>query len=522
MGHGKETPRQKMIGMMYLVLTALLALNVSAEILNAFVLVDSSLGKTAENFQKKNEGVYAEFDNAYAENPGKAGEWKEKADLIRVKTQELFDTIQGYKKEMVKKADGIESQYLINGNPKEIQKKDENNIPSEIMILNQKGIELKGFINEYRDFLISLVDDTAKYSNLINSMLDVLSTADMENTEGLMQSWEVGTFQSLPLAGATTMLSKIQTDIRNAEADMLAYLFTRIDAGSFKFNKIEAIVKASSNYIILGNTYEAEVFLAASDTTVTPEIKLSGGSLLKTDKTGKGIYTQQATEIGFKKWGGVINMQNPATGEIQPYPFEAEYQIAQPSLVVSPTKMNVFYIGVDNPVNISVSGVPEDKITASIVGAGSIQPDAKEGHIVRVKTAGKVSVKVIADFGDGAIKDMGSKEFRVKEVPDPVAKVADLTGGVIKLGLLKSQTGVAADLENFDFDLKFVVQSFTLSATINGYTVDEESKSYRLTSAQKELLSKLKAGGKVYFENIKAMGPDKKLRALPSISFKLN
>jgi len=530
MGHGKETPRQKMIGMMYLVLTALLALNVSAEILNAFILVDESLRKSYSGIDKKNDAVYAKFDEAMndpSQKP-KTEPWKKEADRIRILTDTLFNYIDTLKNRMVFAAEGAESEYLAHGgDPQHLMAKDENNVGGQIMLL-QKGADLlKAMINSYDSTLVNTIirtapqGDTSKYRSIITSIEGSLKTDSIKGHERMV-SWQYGYFDQLPLAGVLTMLSKIQTDIKNAESDILNYLYSQIDAGSFKFNKLEAIVNAQSNYVLKGNKYHAEVFIAASDSTTELEILLNGSSKLPI-VNGKGIYDISPSSIGFAKWGGVIKMESPVSGEILQFPFNAEYQVAESELIVSPTQMNVFYIGVPNPVEVSVAGVPADKVIASITAGNSIRKIKGSQHVIDVKKPGTVQVSASAKFDDGTTRNMGSKEFRVKRVPDPVGKVAGQTGGNIARNLLLTQQGVVADLENFDFNMKFTVVSFVVSGTVQGYEEEATSNSNRFTREQLDIIKKVSSGKKVYIERIKVKAPNGEVRDLPSaIAFKIN
>lgn len=528
MGHGKETPRQKMIGMMYLVLTALLALNVSAEVLNAFALVDEALRKSYESIHKKSESIYAKFDEAIKDPSQKAKteKWKIEADSVRAKTDRLFSYIDTVKNELVYIAEGEQSPYLLSGGDvQQLQAKGNLDIGGQVMVLQGGGMVLKKLINAYDSTLIDIIirnapkGDTSRYSSLIKGIKNTLKTDSIRGTERMVP-WEAGSFEHLPLAAVLTMLSKTQTDVRNAEADILNFLYGQIDAGSWKFNKLEAIVNAKSNYVLVGSKYEAEVFIAASDSTTEPEIVLNGGTKLAI-KEGKGQYSQTPSSAGFTKWGGVIKMESPVSGEILQFPFNAEFQAAESELVVSPTKMNVFYIGVDNPVSISVAGVPADKLMPSIEGGGSITKVKGSDYIVRVKQAGDAFVTVNAKFDDGSTKNMGKRKFRVKRVPDPVAKVAGLKGGEISKSLLMAQQGVKAELENFDFDLTFNIVGFTVSATVQGYEEEQKSNSAAFTAGQKDLMKKVGTGRKLYIEDIKARGPDGQVRDLSTISFKL-
>jgi len=533
MGHGKETPRQKMIGMMYLVLTALLALNVSAEVLNAFLLVDQSLRKSRDNIQSKTEVLYTQFETAYSENPDKVEEWKNEADSVKILTRELVDFMEFLKDTIVITADKQRT-YIDSGRDVHlVQTKDDNNIPGQIMVLEMGGVPSNGKVLQdkiegYRAHLIGIIErkgphgpdgelDTARVGSIISGIEKSLSTDGIEGHGGEVD-WVNGNFNHLPLVAVLTMLSKFQADVRNAEADIINWLSGQIDAGSWKFNKLEAIVNANANYILQGNEYKAEVFIAASDSTQDPEIVLAGGTKLDI-KNGKGIYNGNTSTVGFTKWGGVIKMESPSTGEILEFPFSGEYQVGQSSLVVSPTKMNVFYIGVDNPVEISVSGVPQDKVQASI-SAGSMSP-AAGGYNVKVTRAGEVFINVSAEV-DGNVKSMGSKKFRCKFIPDPVAKVANSQGGVIGKNELMAQAGVFAVLDNFDFDAKFSVTSYKVSTTdAQGYTVEKIVTGAGFTSDVRGLIQGLAPGKKVYFEEIKAVGPDGTPRSLGAIGFRV-
>jgi len=517
MGHGKETPRQKMIGMMYLFLTAMLALNVSKDVLQAFTLVNNGLTQTNINFSKKNDIVYNEFDKQATLYPDKVKEWKEKAEKVKKMSTELFGKIDEYKQLIVKTADGPKFDMT------NIQSKDNLDIPAQLMMMEGNGkraLELKKMFGDYKGYLVSVIDP--KQKELITAIEKTLSTEDPPTPpdhKGEHLTWEVENFEHIPLVGVITLMTKMQSDCKNAESDAITYLLGRIGANDFKFNKIEAIVSAPTTYVLKNAKFEAQVFIAASDSTQQPEI-LVGGSKLQL-KNGKGIYTGSTSAIGPKKWGGVINLKAP-DGSTKAYKFDSEYQVGEPSLVVSPTKMNVFYVGVDNPVDVSVNGVPSEKVFPALEGAGSITKDASgRGYIVKVKNPGKVKVSAQAEI-DGKKISMGDREFRVKIVPTPVAKCGGKIGGTIKKNELLTQQGIKAELENFDFDLKFEIVSFIVSANIKGYNEEARGAGFKFSAEQLNLMRKVETGKKLYIESIKAKGPDGSVRDLPSIVFKLD
>jgi len=382
-----------------------------------------------------------------------------------------------------------------------------------------RGEILKDKINGFREFLVTQIEDKKADASIIDGLGATLNTDDIVSVDGDKKKWVVANFESIPLAGVVALMSKMQADVRNAESTMLSYLYQNIGGTDFKFNKIEAIVTAPSNYVLMGQPFTADVFIAASDSTTTPVIKMDGGVELKVEN-GKGIYTGNTSSAGPKTFGGVIELKQPKTGKILTFPFKSEYTVGQASLVVSPTKMNVFYIGVDNPVDVSVPGVPPGKVSPFITGGGSIVRSGN-GYVVRVKSTGKVNVGATAEL-DGQKKNMGSKEFRVKKVPDPIAKVGGERGGSVSKNWLAAQTGVAAVMENFDFDLRFNVVGFNVSAVLKGgYAEDARSTGATFTGQQQSLIRQIQSGRKVYIEDIKAKGPDGTVRDLGTLTFKV-
>ncbi|WP_096429151.1 type IX secretion system motor protein PorM/GldM [Labilibaculum antarcticum] len=508
----KETPRQKMIGMMYLFLTAMLAINVSNEVLNAFTIIDNGLAKTIQTFEDKNESKYSEFENALDANPTKVQDSWDKANIIKSESNELSDLIDSLKHRIVKSADGIE--YDMDN----IESKDNLDVPAEIMIVLGQGERLRKSIDTYRNLVLSQIAE--KDSTLRRAILKTLNTEKpKKQTKGDPNySWESIQFSHTPLIGAITLLSKIQTDIRSTESDIVSYLFNQIEAESFKFNKLRAEVFSPSNYILKGDTYQAQVFLAAIDTTQNPKIVVDRRGAITTFKDGRGIYSAKADQVGEVKWGGIITYKSPS-GIETPYEFESSYIVAEPNVVVSATKMNVFYVGVDNPVSVSAPGFSSDRVRATMNNGRLIKKG--DAYVARPKVAFKnAKVLVEAQFEDGW-RPLRTVDFRVKPIPDPIAKVADLSGGKIKKNLLMAQTGVDAVMDNFDFDLKFKITAFTVSTLVKGFTVDQESRSDMFSTEQLRMFRNLKRSQKVYIEDIRAVGPDGVTRNLPTISFRI-
>lgn len=536
----KETPRQKLIGMLYLVLMALLALNVSVEVLDSFVVVDEGLSRTIDNFMSKNEMTYREFDQRYAENPERVGTWREKAEMARNEANKLYDYIEELKVEIVTTAEGDDTDAVVDGIvlSDRITQSENMTVPGQVMLGAQeagRARELKTAIEDYRDFLKSLVDE--EYTGVISAIETTLDTSDPPPKDGATPSWETKNFSYIPMIAVMTLMTKMQGDVRNAEAEVINHLLQQIDAGSFMFNALDATVIQNTNHVLQGNEYEAEVFLAAFDTTQAPEVLIGQyETITRPDGTtdyqmvgrvdtlpvrqGRGIYRIRAGRTGHFDWGGLVRMR-AADGSVINRPFSASYQVAEPSLVVSPTRMNVFYQGLENPVEISIPGVPADRVTARI-NNGTIRRVSGTNYIVSPETTSRNAVVSVSATIDGQTRNLGTRDFRVRSVPDPIAIVGGRKGGNINRELLAAQTGIVAEMEGFEFDLTFTVQSFTVSTVVGGFVRDARSNSNRITDEQRTIIQNARPNQRIYFDDIIAIGPDGRERRLPTVGFRIN
>jgi hypothetical protein len=446
MAHGKETPRQKMIGMMYLVLTAMLALNVSVEVLDAFKIIDEGLEKTLKTIVNKNNDVYNEFGKAYALNQSKTAKWMTVAQQVQQRSDSLYNYVLRLKLIVLRETEKGKSESIKGDSIFRDKIKNTTNYdtPGRIMIGNE--------LTE-RSFLLSIVPPiNTKLRESITKSLDTdppYSEKKIKKPE--QKTWEYHKFGRTPLMGFLAIMSAQQLNIRNAESEVVNYLYSQISAGEVKFNEVQAVVIPTSNYIIKGNDYQADIYLAARDTTQDPIIWIAEGVkepwVEKTDENGnkyidkkdgvtytqlgieqgkgKGVFKRTGGSIGTKQWGGIIEITGPG-GEAIRRPFSSEYLVAEGGVVVSPAKMNVFYTGVDNPVEISVAGVAQNKISADATNGSLISSGGM--FIMRPKRPGNSMITVYAEL-DGKKRNVGSKEFRVKPVPDPYATIGGKKGG---------------------------------------------------------------------------------------------
>lgn len=552
MAGGKETPRQKMIGMMYLVLTALLALNVSKDILDAFVTVNNGLENTKTNFEQKNGSLYNQFTAALSENEQKVRPYYTHAEEIRIATVELVSYVDQVKAKVMAATDGKLLEEVIgkdeNGkdtilNLIHIDAKDNYDTPTAKLGLAEPGkpkggdltaLELREKLEVYRDLLLSKVSGNVILEKSLNETFDFKKTKAKDGTPEL---WEAKNFYHSPLAAVVTILSKIQSEILNAEADVVKTLLGNVDAASFKFNKLEAAVIPVSSYVTQGDSFRADIFLAAFDTTQNPTIILGSKwdtttNTMTGDTThvkvvnGKGIYRISASSVGERELEGVIEFKAPGGGTNY-YNFPLNYTVAAPALVVAATAMNAFYVGIPNPVSISVPGFSASSLSPSIEGAGSIVPDpkGKKGdYLVTVKSGKKCFVTVSAKMPNGSNKSMGKAEFRVKDLPDPEPLFAKGRKSDVKIKLrdAKAASAVFADMKDFLFDLKFNVVGFDLYAKKGSQlSTTLKARNNKLTPEMQGIIAGLKRGDKLWIENVKAKGPDGKTRSIGGLSFKL-
>ena len=550
MAGGKLSARQKMINMMYLVLTALLALNVSKEILDAFVTVNDGLETTKATFKNKMDQQYADFSASYNENKQKVGPYYESATTIEQQAKDLIAHIDKIKTIIISGTENKEEGDLFANDTlislRYIENKDGYDAPTNLLIGadpdtpkdgENSATELKQKLESYREVLKGVVSKHGGNSTLEASLDRTFNFPEkIKDASGTNNNWESMNFYHVPLAACVTILSKIQADIRNTESDVVKWLYGQVDASSLKFTNITPAIIPLTNYVTQGDSFTADVFLAAYDATNPPNIfladddaevdtlsgRIKGKSYPVTiGEDGLGKLKIPATGVGqFSK--GISIKYKPMGQDTMIFYTYANYEVAKPNLVVSPTKMNVFYKGVDNPVEVSVPGFSADKIKPSI-SSGSITKASGGGYVVRVTSGTKADISVSAELPDGSTKRLGPAEFRVKSVPNPTPFFAGKSVGddLVKKNELTAAQGVAARMLDFDFDLKFTVTQFKLTMIIGGTPIEKVSKGQYVTGEMKEMLQKAKRGQKVYIESIKAKGPDGTVRNLGSLSFKV-
>lgn len=518
MAGNKETPRQKMIGLMYLVLMALLALNVAKETLNAFVVVNEGLEKTNEIFGSKNEEVYFALDHQKALNPQKVKPIWEKAQEVKKLTSEMDQFIKDIKVNLLMETEGLKEEVADTIHLKYIDQKDNYDVPTNIMCgsaddgTNGKANELKVKINGYKDKLLSLLDE--KEREHIKIGLETEGTS----FNGVDYTWEMHNFYHTPIVASIVLLSKLQNEVRNAEYDVISMLNKRIKADDLPFDKVVAKVVAPTNYVISGEDYNADIFVAAYSSTQNPEVLLGeldengnllgNGTPIDVDK-GIGKYSISTGAQGEQNFSGVVRVTD-SKGNKNDFPFKSNYLVAKPSVVVSPSALLIFYRGVDNPVDVSVPGIPAENLVVTISGAGNRISKLRNGkYNVKVgnRSPRNVIINVKVRNEDGSTKSLGSTSFVVKRLPMPIATVDRKHDGVVQKNRLLLAGGVVVK-----YDDAFPISAPTSAASYNVVVTDSHGNyvgshlnvGKKYNPETEALLKGVRRGYKVNFETVKA------------------
>lgn len=528
-GH-KETPRQKLIGMMYLVLTAMLALNVSKEVLEGYSTVNETVLSTNESFGDKRQITVDDFMKEFTLNKIEVGPFWDKAKTAMKLSAEMVAFIKNLRDELVAETEKVPLDSARKMSVRDMRKKDNYTVPTHFMIgiledgSKGKARELKNKIAAYRKNMLNLINP----KNRKDIQLNLETEIKYKDAFGKPQSWEHHHFYDIPLAADVPILNKFISEVNNAELEVVNGLLRESIAEDFKYDRIEAKVIPRNNYLFTGDVYEAEVIVAAYDTShaPSPSVYLMQGvdtmtiaqktqaTLVARDK-GRLNIKFPTNGLGLQKYAGYVSVPT-ASGRERTYHFNGEYYVAKPSLTVSPTNMNVLYIGVENPLSISVAGIPKENIFPSI-SCGILKQDPNSGNWLAVIPAGfkeaTVSVGVKNETG---FKPMGEVLFRVKKLPDPLPSISGRKDGfATRENLIGAKKIIPMMPADFEFDYEFKVLSFrmTMQRGFNSYNYDASDEN--LTEDMIQQIRKSNRGQVLLFEEIVVEGPGNDKRNLP-------
>jgi gliding motility-associated protein GldM len=525
MSLGDLPPRQKMINLMYLVLLCLLAMNVSKEILHSFLIINEGLERTTDNFEHKIDLTYEKFKRMNADDPKKVGEFYEHAVELKKNADDIVEYIDEIKKKLYQEVDKIPAEIADTLKLKNLQNMDNQDVGAQVMIgpdqtnplgpdVEYSALSLKEKIKLFNDHLAEFIHE----EEMIEDMQIPLEDQKMHE---LTETWEVANFYHLPMAATITNLTRFQASVRNSEADALKELMREIGEDDFAFDTLAVkVIPTNGTYIAQGDSFKAEVIVAAYSTTKNPQLIIGevdttgeepdvkeGDTSNVTLDRGIATYGVKTSTLGEQEWGGVIKILKP-NGKWKAYSFKHKYMVATPSLVVSPTKMNVFYKGLENPISVSVSGMASEKLKVNVVGGGCrVKPGKKAGEyeVIPNPTTKDKTVKVMVSSTEEGAKPFEPYEFRLKSVPKPIPFFNGETGSVdMKLSKLRNGKFISARLEDFLFDLRYRVLQFEMFVSVGGKSSTLKAKGGKLTSQMVGILKKMKPGQTVIFQKVVA------------------
>ncbi len=511
-----KEPRQKMINMMYLVLTALLALNVSNEILNAFKTVNNSLNTASSMVEKKNVDIFKSFQKKI-EDPKtkeKAEIWMPKALKAKALSDDLYAFIDGLKEEL-KKESGLK---IVNG--VEDFKEDDLEAATRLLVESPPSGKGKGKIlfdrlKKYKEDLLAIDPDVAKE---VGPTLPLDLTPPPTTNKAVKDDLSYLYFHMTPTIAAITILSKFQNDIKNSEGQVVEYCHKEIGEVELIYDEFAAFAGTNSQYLMPGEELIITAGIGAFSKAAKPNITVDGAPVaVKEDGSAEYKSTVSGSGANIKKVR--ISYTKP-DGTIATVEKEVKYTVGVPSgLVVSTDKTRVFYQGLDNPLSVTGGG-GDEKVSVSVDGNGvSSRKDGPGQYIVSCQNLGSATVTA----SDG--KSNQRITIPIKRVPDPLATVGGKAGGPIAANVFRVQKGVAAELRDFVFEgVRYEVTSFTLICTGKGFEEGlgvAEVTGYYFNADAQSLLKRCQPGSTVVIDEIKVKGPGGSRQLDQNISFTL-
>lgn len=505
--NGSNSPRQRMINLMYLVFIAMLALNVSSEVLNGFDLVEEGLQQTIASTNEQNNIIAGKLEDMYKLNPVKTGEWYNTAMNLKTRTDSLFNIIQSLKVQIAKEADGKD------GDPENLDNRENADASSLVMFSpgSKNGEMLRNSIEQYRSYATTLVSGNKKAI-----IEDRLNTKPSKKLGIDKMNWEQTLFEQMPAGAAVTLLTKIQSDLRAVEGEILSELYSNIDAEDYRVNNLEALVIPRSMVVMQGGSYEGQIVLSAVDTTKRPKIYV-GENILDPEKNG--FFQVGAGGIGADKiFRGFIELERPDKEALK-IPFESKYTVVEPMATIAPRLMNVLYAGINNDIDISVPGVSNNRIRASVAnGNGQLQASGNYWIARPGKVGQDMIISVSADFGNGRFVEMAKKTFKVRALPDPTVYMEYndpngnpkmFKGGRLAKATIVNSSGIKAAIDDGVLNIPFQVLSFsTVFFDGMGNAVREMSSGSNFSDKQREQIRRLSRGRSFFISDIKVKGPD--------------
>ena len=518
---------------------SLLAMNVSKEVLNAFIKVDQSLTDTKLAALNRNEFLLSGLAAKCKLKGEEDKKWLTKAVSVNEKIIDLVNYIERAKANVIGKTLDLPNEeipeilgkigvYDTSIGLKHLSAIDNYDVPTNVLGLAEPGSPIEGeytalTIQKKMDQLVleleAVVDSPFKDldQEIKNNIHRILDLQPKINPEGMVLSWIEDNFYNAVLGASVVIMSDLQVKLVNTQEILSKYFYDQVGGNEIRVNSIEPVVIPKSSYVLKGDYYKAKVTVAAVDTTAKPRIqigntlnKLAGGKFSVSGDVQDlkdGEINIRGDRPGEYKKIGIIELKDPSGG-IKQYPFETTYLVAEPTATVSATAMNVFYSGVDNPLAVSAPGFKTNELIVKANGA--TLKTVNNGYVARVTQESKEANIIVSAKIDGKEVILSRNIFRVKPLPRPTTVLNGVTKDESRsTGFFKSFADVVAEIPDFLFDVKINVESFVCNIiTTNGRSYRYSSNNNKITDEMRKSISGLLTGDMVIFKEVRAKMPD--------------
>ncbi|WP_114492047.1 gliding motility protein GldM [Candidatus Ulvibacter alkanivorans] len=480
MAKGSLSPRQKMINLMYLVFIAMLALNMSKEVLSAFGLLNERLSESNTATEARNEAFMESLATKAAEQPEQYGDVKQKADQISQLSTEFSSYIANIKSDMMATVKEDEkTDYEVQDKPDYLDRtffQGDN--------LSPEGKEFVAKIDTYREGVLEIIGDDPRFQNIAADVQSKFETQPETRRDGVEVPWLNYHFEGFPLVASRTKMTQMQNDVKTTESEILSTMLAGQQAAALSFTQYNTLLEASKSAYYSGEPFEGGIVLGRKDPNTRPnrvELTLDGRPLTEdqyTIESGKVKLNINAGSPGDHKIeGNLIFLQD---GEEVEIPVSTGFStISKPnSAVISADKMNVVYRGVDNPMTVSIPGIPDNKVSARATGLSQVSGSK---YVMRPGTGREVTITASGTLPDGQNISTPAV-FRIKDIPAPVGAIRGETGIVRMQRQGLEISTVSAVLPDFDFDVNLNVTGFSFKVSgqptvrVNGTRLDNAAK----------------------------------------------
>ncbi len=495
MASGKLSPRQKMINLMYLVLIAMLALNMSKEVLTAFGIMNDKFVENNVTSASKNKDFLSKIAQKAKDEPQQYSVVNSKAKNISKTSKEFYTFLDGVKTL-------IESPYVedkVDGIlPYESMDKgdhvDEKWFKGDNMTKTGEGVVAA--FDKYRNDMTNLLGDG---NDALKGVLNAkFNTEAIKAKDGAKKTWLDYNFKGFPSIASLAKVSSMQSDVKSLESEVLSRLLSGKQEEALSFSNYRAIVIPEKTAFFSGENFKGRIVLGRVDDSTKPNsVSLNGTEVDKKNfKDGGVVLDFPAGAVGERDLKGkFIFLENGKPVEVA---IESSYAVVPKpnSATISADKMNVVYRGIPNPMTISFAGISDNKVSAA---ASGLRKSGK-GYMMTPTKGREVTINVSGTLPDGS-KVSDKKKFRIKDIPRPAAAVSGAFGSIKKSKNAMKSATISAVLEDFVFDLKLKVNSFRFKVpgqptiTVNGRKLNDRAKS---------ALARAKRGDQVSIFGLKA------------------